>query len=486
MNKIAITDMTAQQVVQPADPRRWVALILILLPTLLISLNNYMMQVALPNMQDSLHASFAEAQLIFSGYSLGLAVALILGGRLGDMYGRKRMLRIGVLGFTVMSVFGGFVSSPLLLINVRVIQGLSAAMIQPQVLSIIQRTFPPSEKGLVFAIYGAVIGTGFTLGLILGGVLVDWNWFGLGWRLVFWFNVPFGLLVITGLPIVPESRGPGKQSIDWIGTLLLMFGLFLLIYPLTVGQKQGWPSWTWGCVLLSILILLAFIVLQKRKGKEQDTPPLMDLSIFRIRSFRRGVFTEMMIYLSMFSFFFILNYFLQTGLHFNLKTTSLVFLPLGLGLFVTSLLSSRMVNRWGNTVLRSGALIMGISILLLVVSLNMDPIHLFHIHNILILSLYGIGLAMATTPLANMILSSVPAASAGTGSGLFTTMMYLANVLGVAFISILFTHSLGLSLSDASLADYVRAFSITAGASGLLAFMASICLGLKRYRVKRS
>lgn len=129
---------------------------------------------------------------------------------------------------------------------------------------------------------------------------------------------------------------------------------------------------------------------------------------------------------------------------------------------------------------------MGISILLLVVSLNMDPIHLFHIHNILILSLYGIGLAMATTPLANMILSSVPAASAGTGSGLFTTMMYLANVLGVAFISILFTHSLGLSLSDASLADYVRAFSITAGASGLLAFMASICLGLKRYRVERS
>lgn len=481
MNEITITDMTAQKTVQQADPRRWVALILILLPTLLISLNNYMMQVALPNMQDSLHASFAEAQLIFSGYSLGLAVALILGGRLGDLYGRKRMLRIGVLGFTVMSVFGGFVSSPLLLINVRVIQGLSAAMIQPQVLSIIQRTFPPSEKGLVFAIYGAVIGTGFTLGLILGGVLVDWNWLGLGWRLVFWFNVPFGLLVITGLPIVPESRGPGKQSIDWTGTLLLMLGLFLLIYPLTVGQKQGWPSWTWGCVLLSILILLAFIALQKWKGKTQGTP-LIDLSIFRLRSFRMGVFTEMMVYLSMFSFFFILNYFLQTGLHFNLKSTSLVFLPLGLGLFATSLLSSRMVNRWGNTVLRSGALTMGISILLLVVSLNTDPIHLFHIHNILILSLYGLGLGMATTPLANMILSSVPAASAGTGPGLFTTMMYLANVLGVAFISILFTRSLGLSLSDASLADYVKAFSISAGASGLLAFVAYICLGLKRYR----
>ncbi|KKO51616.1 MFS transporter [Paenibacillus sp. DMB20] len=285
-----------------ADPRRWVALSLILLPTLLISLNNYMMQVALPLMQTSVHASFAEAQLIFSGYSVGLAVALILGGKLGDIYGRRRMLMIGVLGFTCMCLFAGLVSDPTLLIIIRIIQGLSAAMIQPQVLSILQSGFHQSEKGLVFAIYGAVIGIGFTLGLILGGFLVDWNLFGLGWRIVFFFNVPFGLLVLMGLPIVPESRGHANQGIDWIGLALVMPGLLSLIYPLTIGQKQGWPIWTWGCLLLSVLLLLVFVLTQKRR-EETGRTPLMELSIFKIGSFRIGIITEVVVYSSMFTFF---------------------------------------------------------------------------------------------------------------------------------------------------------------------------------------
>lgn len=184
--------MTNPQAVQQVDSRRWYALALILLPTLLISLNNYMMQVALPMMQADLHASFSEAQLIFTGYSLGLAVALILGGKLGDMYGRRRMLCIGVLGFTLMALLGGIVSQPTLIIMIRVLQGISAAMIQPQVLSIMQSSFLPKEKGLVFAIYGAIIGVGFTLGLILGGFLVDWNLFGLGWHIIFFLMSPLG------------------------------------------------------------------------------------------------------------------------------------------------------------------------------------------------------------------------------------------------------------------------------------------------------
>ncbi|MGW9124385.1 MFS transporter [Paenibacillus chitinolyticus] len=458
-----------------ADPRRWMALVLILLPTLLISLNNYMMQVALPMIQASVNASFAEAQLIFSGYSLGLAVALILGGKLGDLYGRKRMLWIGVSGFTCMCLFGGLVSNPTFLIVIRIIQGLSAAMIQPQVLSIMQSIFLPREKGLVFAIYGAVIGIGFTLGLILGGVLVDWNLFGLSWRIVFLVNVPFGLLVMMGLPVVPESRGHSEPSIDWIGIALVMPGLFLLIYPLTIGQKQGWPVWIWGCLLLSLVLLLLFVLLQKRR-EETGRVPLMKLSMFKIGSFRIGIITEVVVYLSMFSFFFVLNYYLQAGLQFDLKLTSLVFLPIGSGCFAASLMSAWLVKRWGVAVLKTGMLTMGASLFILIWSLHADAVHLFHFQNVLILSVYGLGLGMATTPLANTILNRVPAASAGTGSGLFTTFMYLANALGVAWIGILFSSVLNSPLTEAGLGDYLKAFSVTTAASGVLAFAACACI----------
>ncbi|MGX1830164.1 MFS transporter [Paenibacillus taichungensis] len=464
---------TAPQV----DPRRWMALVLILLPTMLISLNNYMIQVALPMMQSSIKASFGEAQLIFSGYSLGLAVALILGGKLGDVYGRKRMLWIGVLGFTLMGLLGGLASHPTILIVIRIIQGLSAAMIQPQVLSIIQSSFPKNEKGLVFAIYGAVIGIGFTLGIILGGILVDWNLLNLGWRIVFLFNVPIGLLVLAGLRIIPESRAYCKQSIDWLSTAVVMLGLLMLIYPLTIGQKSGWPIWTWGCVFGSLLLLFLFILRQKRR-EEAGCTPLMELSIFKIGSFRIGIITEIVVYLSMFSFFFILNYYVQAGLQFDVQLTSLVYLPLGLGFFASSLLSSRMVRRWGDTVLKAGTFTMGVSIFLLMWSLHTEAVHLFHFHNILILLVYGLGLGMATTPLANTILNRVPSVSAGTGSGLFTTCMYLANTLGVAMISMLFSAALRSPLDEAGLGDYVRAFSISSAASGILAFAACACIFL--------
>jgi len=472
------TDCTREPGAAPhADSRRWMALVLILLPTLLISLNNYMMQVALPMIQTSVHAGFAEAQLIFSGYSLGLAVALILGGKLGDLYGRKRMLRIGVSGFTCMCLFGGLVSDPTLLIVIRILQGLSAAMIQPQVLSIMQSIFLPREKGLVFAIYGAVIGIGFTLGLILGGFLVDGNLFGLSWRIVFLVNVPFGLLVMIGLPVVPESRGHSEPSIDWIGIVLVMSGLFLLIYPLTIGQKQGWPVWIWGCLLVSLVLLLLFVLLQKRR-EEAGRVPLMKLSMFKKGSFRIGIITEVVVYLSMFSFFFVLNYYLQAGLKFDLKSTSLVFLPIGSGCFATSLMSAWLVKRWGVAVLKTGMLTMGASLFMLIGSLQADAVHFFHFQNVLILSVYGLGLGMATTPLANTILNRVPAASVGTGSGLFTTFMYLANALGVAGIGILFSSVLNSPLAEAGLEDYIRAFSVTTAVSGVLAFAACACISM--------
>lgn len=257
-----------------------------------------------------------------------MALALIISGKLGDMYGRKRMLLIGVAGFTLTSALGGLATDPSVLIAIRIVQGLTAAIIQPQVLSTMQVSFPPLEKALAFGIYGAMIGVGFIFGLILGGLLIEWNGFALGWRNVFFFNVPIGALVLLLLPIIPESRGERAQSMDWGGAVLLLAGLFLLIYPLSEGQKRGWPLWTWSCLILAIPVLLAFIAVELRKSK-RGAIPLVDLSIFQLPSFRVGMITVTVFYSGMFSFFFILSYFLQYGLHYSVQSTSLVFLPIG-------------------------------------------------------------------------------------------------------------------------------------------------------------
>ncbi|KEQ26313.1 MFS transporter [Paenibacillus tyrfis] len=466
---------------QQADPRRWYALGVILLPILLNSLNTYMIQVALPLIQSSLNAGFSDAQLIVTCFSLSLAVALIVSGKLGDIYGRKRLLLIGVSGFTLMALLGGLTSNPTLLIVIRIVQGLAAALIQPQVLSMMQVNFMPREKGLVFSIYGALLGFGFAFGLILGGILVNWNVFELGWRTVFFFNVPFGILVLLCLPILPESRGNRTQSIDWIGTFFIMSGLFLLVYPLSEGQKQGWPHWIWGCLILSLLLLLAFIAVEIRKQKRNGAP-LIDLTIFKQPVFAVGMASVILIYLSMFSFFFLLTYYLQLGLHFDAQATSLAFLPLGGGFFLTSLLSSRIVSRWGTIVLKIGALVTGSCCIVFIMLLHRDAIHLLHMQYIALLLVYGLGLGLVTTPLTHVVLGTIPAKDAGTGSGLFNTVMYLANSLGVALISILFSAELRQPLNDAVLSDYVRAFSASLAACAGFALAAFVCLCFLRAR----
>ncbi|SFB42045.1 drug resistance transporter, EmrB/QacA subfamily [Cohnella sp. OV330] len=461
------------------NPRRWYAVAVILLPVLLMQLNTFMIQVALPSIQNSLQASFFEAQLIVSGYSLGQAVAILIGGRLGDLYGRKRMLLIGVSGFTLMSALGGAVSDPGQMIAVRIIQGLTAAVTLPQILSMIHVSLLPKEKGLAFGIYGATIGVGFTFGLIMGGFLIDWNWFDLGWRTVFLFNVPFGLLVLMCMPFVSESRGAESRKIDWPGVVLLTIGLFLLVYPVSEGAKRGWPLWTWAALILAVPVLLAFAAVQHRK-KKRGGIPLVDLSIFQKRLFPLGLLTVLMLFLGMISFFVVLSYYLQYGLHEDVRTTGLAFLPLGGGYFLTSLLSGRVVRRWGSAVFRTGALVMAVCSFLLIGSLHLDATQFFHIRNILLLLGYGLGLGLVTGPLVNTVLSVVRPQDAGTASGLYNTVTNLGNSLGVALIGLLFSASLRQPLAEAALSDYTRAFSSTLIATGGLSVATFVCLIMLR------
>ncbi|SEG81694.1 drug resistance transporter, EmrB/QacA subfamily [Bacillus sp. ok061] len=437
---------------------RWFYLAIILFPTLLISLNTYMIQIALPIMQSELHINFSQAQLIFSGYSIGLASSLIIGGKLGDIYGRRKILLIGIFMFTLTAFIGGISSHPLSLITIRIIQGLSAAFIQPQILSIIQIIFPSKEKNLAFGLYGAVIGIAFTFGLILGGLLVDWNLFNSSWRTVFLCNVPFGILVLLLLPIIPESKGEHSKHIDWTGAISLMISILLFIYPLSEVQKYGWNPRIISIFILSFFVFTFFIFIERNKQKNEQSP-LIDLSVFKNRLFVIGISSVLTIYMSMFSFFFILNYFLHFGLHYHTTDMSLIFLPIGLGFFITSLLSSKIVNHFGLMVLKIGALIMSICTFILIKLLLIDAHNLFTVEYIVLLFVYGLALGFATTPLANTILSKIPQNYIGVASGLFTTFMYLANSLAVVCISIIFSNSLKTTLEKASFTGYVHAFS---------------------------
>lgn len=416
---------------------RWWAFLIMLLSTLLISLNTYMVQVALPIIEVDITASFGEAQLIFSGYALGLSAMLIAGARLGDIYGRRKILLIGVAIFMVVSLGASLTTSPYVLIFLRTIQGLAAALIQPQVLTTIQYIFPEKEKPLAFAMYGAAIGLAFAFGLILGGLLVDSNILNLGWRLIFLFNLPFCLLIIACAKIIPETKNTQPQKMDWTGAILLIISLLLLIYPLTYISSNGYTIWAVISIVVALALLLYFVKYVMRINE-----PLIDLRIFKNRTFSRGIYIVALTYSSMFAYFFLLSYFLQSVLYYSIKTTSLIFLPLGIGFFITSIFFPKLFYYFKENVLRIGLVIMVASLVGKMLYIYYVDTNFLSVTMLSLLFIYGLGLGLATTPLANILVTTVDVALSGTASGIFTTCMYLVNVIAVLIIGSIFAFAI--------------------------------------------
>ncbi len=237
------------------DPRRWIALAVILGALFLAVLDFLIVNIALPAIQTDLNASSAQLQLVVAGYGLAYAVSLITGGRLGDIYGRRRVFLCGVAAFTFASLLCGLAPTAPFLIAARVLQGGTAALMVPQIFSIIQVSFPPHERARAFAILGIVIGIASFLGNVLGGYLVSANIANLTWRPVFFVNLPVGLLSLLLTPrFVPESKAPHARNLDLIGVAMISLGLFLFIFPLAEGREAGWPLWAWLSVGTSLLV----------------------------------------------------------------------------------------------------------------------------------------------------------------------------------------------------------------------------------------
>src|SRR3954462_3109348 len=299
------------------DPRRWKSLAVILAAAFLVGLDFFVVNVSIPSIRSSLHATFAEVQLVIASYGLTYAVLLISGGRLGDIYGRKRMFMWGVAAFTAAAMLCGFAPSPGFLIAARALQGVAGALSFPQVLSIMQVSFPVSERAKAFGLFGTIIGTSSFSGNVLGGLLVSANIFGLSWRPIFLINLPIGILtVLAAAKFVKESRSPKARRLDLGGVAIMTCALSLLLYPLIQGREAGWPVWAFVCLAAAIPAFVLFVQFERRVTRGGGSP-LVELSLFHDRAFVIGLCSGVCFFSGAAAFVLITTVFLQNGLGYS-------------------------------------------------------------------------------------------------------------------------------------------------------------------------
>lgn len=425
------------------DPRRWRGLGVLLLGTAMGLLDLFIVNVAAPSIQSGLHAGFAQIQLVISGYVLAYAVGLITGGRLGDRYGRRRVFETGVAVFTLASLGCGLAPTITLLIALRVIQGLGAALMLPQVISVIQVSFASEERPRALGFYAATIGVASIAGQLVGGALITANNAGLGWRAVFLINVPIGLFALIAAPrLVPESRAETAPSLDGLGVLLLSIALLALLYPLVEGVAAGWPSWATLSLIVSavaVVLLLAW----ERHLASLGGAPLLPPALFSQGGFGLGSIAVLAFYSANAGLFLVLAYHLQDGLGLTPLGSGLVFFPLGLGFGVTSLRAGRLVERHGKNALVLGAALMALGVIAAgaVVSWTSATAQPWALLSGLLLA--GIGGGLIASPLIRVVLGTTRPQDAGAASGVLLTLTQTGNALGVAVLGVLFAATLG-------------------------------------------
>jgi EmrB/QacA subfamily drug resistance transporter len=379
---------------------------------------------------------------VLAGYQLGYAVVLITGGRLGDIFGRKRLFIIGVSGFTLASLICGLAPNPVALIAARVFQGLMAALMYPQVLSVIQVSFPPRERGTAFGIFGGVIGVATISGPLLGGLLIQADLHiggtALLWRPIFLVNLPIGIgAVIAATRYLRESHAPDAPRLDIPGMLLATLGLFLIAFPLVEGRDAGWPLWAYLMLVGGAVVMVIFgryIRLRAARGGS----PLVEPKLFNDRAFVVGSTIAMAFFAGIPAFFLTFSLFVQIGLGFSALHAGLTTLPFAMMSAMASGVSIRLAPKLGKRILSLGCilLIAGMGAMWLTVEAAGTAVNSYEMVPALAVS--GAGLGLVVAPLINIILAGISSGSAGSASGVLTTVQQIGGALGVAVIGIIF------------------------------------------------
>lgn len=415
--------------------RPFLAFGIVVLAAFMDMLDVSVLNVVIPVIQHDLGATYAAGQWFLVAYILAFSMVLVTGGRLGDVYGRKRVFLIGVAGFTLASLACGLAPSAPLLIIARLVQGGFGALMVPQVLALLQVIFPPGRRGTAFIIYGGVINLAQLSGPILGGFLATYDLFGLGWRPIFLVNVPIGVLVLVGVGLLlRESRSEDPLRVDGLGVVLASLAGGLFVFPLLQGRELGWPAWVLACLAVSLILLAVFVWWQGRLGHQALVP----LSLFRRRSFSAGAVLIMLTFSGLTSAWLIIVWHTQIGLGWTALRTGLSMLGWVVGICLFGVIAVTRAERVGRRLVGIGMLTLavGMAAVSLVIGWrgpDLTPWQLFAV-----MFIVGCGMGLVIPILVNVVLGEVPRRDAGVAGGVATAVMQFAAAIGVVVVSLIF------------------------------------------------
>lgn len=440
----------------------------VLLGAALPLIDFFIVNVALPTIDRELDAGPALLELVVAGYGLSYAVLLVLGGRLGDTFGRRRLFLWGMAAFGVTSLACGLAPDAWTLVGARVAQGAASALMLPQVLATIQSSTAGERRAKAMGLYGATAGLSMVAGQILGGLLVAADVAGTGWRSVFLVNVP---VVVVGLLLavrsVPRSRSERPAPVDVPGTLLLALSLLTLLAPLTEGRAAGWPLWTWLSLAAFPCVAVAFFLVERHQDRAGRTP-LVPPSLFAVESMRRGLPGIVPFSVNFGGYMFVLAVAMQQGLGKGAVAAGVTLVPMALAYFGASLAGPRLIGRYGGRIAVAGSVIQSAGFVVLVLTVLHGWPDLGFVALLPAMLLTGLGQGLQLPVLMRIVLSEVPADRAGVGSGVMVTAQQSALALGVATLGTLFLAlSTALGMRDA-LVVTLLAQLVLAGVTGLL------------------
>jgi MFS family permease len=426
----------------PAHPS-WAPLAVLMTGTFMFVLDFFILNVALPSIQHGLRAGESAIEWIVAGYALSTAVLLVTGGRLGDRFGRRRVFTLGMAIFTAASVGCALAPDPGLLVAARIVQGGGAALMAPNILSILGVVYTGPARVRAISVYGMVMGLAATAGQLIGGILIRADVAGLGWRAIFWINVPFGVAaLIAAARLVPESRDGQGARLDLTGVALITACLTAVVLPLVEGRQAGWPSWSWAALGAAVPLAAVFAVHQQRKAARGGAP-LLSPRIFAAWPLRAGLLTQTVFWCQQAAGYLVLGLYLQQGRGLSALSAGAVFTVLAAGYLATSFRAPALTMRFGRSVIAAGALIAAAgdaALWLATAHAGTSGPVTWLFPGLLLL---GAGQGLCITPLTTTVLSHADPVTAGSLAGALSTAQQVGNSVGVAVTGVLFFGALG-------------------------------------------